>query len=56
MEAKTTSRPHGDMDMEPTGWSTWNELSSPKVGLSKADVRGLGSRGSAIVCYVVVSR
>lgn len=42
-DANTTSRPHGDMDMEPTGCSTWKVLSSPNVGLSKADVRGLGS-------------
>lgn len=43
MEARTTSRPHGDMDIDPTGCSTWNELSSSKVGLSKAEVSGRGS-------------
>lgn len=43
LEASTTSRPHGDMDIDPTGCSTWNELSSSKVGLSKADVSGRGS-------------
>ena len=42
-EARTTSRPPGDMDIEPTGCSTWNELSSPNVGLSKAEVSGFGS-------------
>lgn len=46
LEAKTTSRPHGDIDIEPTGCSTWKELSSPNVGLSKAEVRGLGSMGA----------
>lgn len=46
LEAKTTSRPQGDIDIEPTGCSTWKELSSPNVGLSKAEVRGLGSMGA----------
>lgn len=45
LEARTTSRPHGDMDAEPTGCSTWKELSSPNVGLSKADVGAFESAG-----------
>ena len=40
-EASTTSLPHGDIDIDPTGCSIWKDVSSPKVGLSKAEVNGL---------------
>ena len=33
-EAKTTSRPQGEMEAEPTGLSKVKEPSFPKVGLS----------------------
>jgi hypothetical protein len=37
-DARTTSRPQGEIDMEPTGCSIWNERSSPKVSLSNAEL------------------
>jgi hypothetical protein len=37
------------MDIEPTGCSTWKELSSPKVGLSKAEAGALESAGLDMV-------
>jgi len=36
-EASTTSLPQGEIDIDPTGNSTWKVLSSPNVGLSKAE-------------------
>lgn len=33
------------MDIDPTGCSTWKELSSPNVGLSKAEAGALDSAG-----------
>ena len=40
-EASTTSRPQGEIDIDPTGCSTRKEVSSPNVGLSKAEVNGM---------------
>jgi len=36
-EARTTSRPQGDIDIEPTGLSTSNDPSFSKVGLVNAE-------------------
>lgn len=37
LEARTTSRPLGEMDKAPTGCSSLKEASWPKVSLSKAE-------------------
>ena len=37
-EARTTSRPQGEIDMDPTGLSTSNDTSLPKVELKKAEL------------------
>ena len=47
-EASTTSRPQGEMDMDPTGWSTLIDMSKVNVGLSKADSKPRWASGSSM--------
>ena len=42
-DANTTSRPHGEIDIDPIGWSIRKDVSCPKYGLSAADFKGLTS-------------
>ncbi len=37
-DARTTSRPHGEIDIEPTGCLMWKERSWPNVSLLNAEM------------------
>ena len=50
------SRPQGEIDADPTGLSTRNDTSLPKVGLSKADFRLRGVSSMSILLSPAHSR